>query len=126
MSKLSIYCEKCGARSIYAAEKPNFCNKCGHSFNGSSVASSSSDSLPEDNGDVESIPSISRLEVETELYAHRPIRMEDVIESQRLAPGAPQGGGSEEAAQYRQPSDMSHEQIMEDFKREAGTRGKGD
>ena len=124
MSKLSIYCGDCGARIIYAAKKPNFCEKCGNSLNPSSQATQKVETLEEEN-DNAVIPSINKLEVETQLYANKPVRMEDVIESQRLAPNAPIGGGSAEAAEYRQPQNLSSDQIMEEFRREAGTRGRG-
>ena len=30
---LKLYCQKCGALNGYVSEKPNFCQKCGTSFN---------------------------------------------------------------------------------------------
>ena len=38
MSKLSIYCKKCGSPSYYTATKPNFCQSCGTSFGGAPPA----------------------------------------------------------------------------------------
>jgi hypothetical protein len=124
MSKLSIYCGDCGARIIYAAKKPNFCEKCGNSLNPASQGTQKVETSEEEI-DGPAFPSIDKLEVETQLYANNSVRMEDLIESQRLSPNAPMGGGSAEAAEYREPHNLSSDQIMEEFRREAGTRGRG-
>ena len=63
MSKLSIYCGDCGARIIYAAKKPNFCEKCGNSLNPSSQATQKVETSEEEN-DNAVIPSINGTDIE--------------------------------------------------------------
>ena len=122
MSKLSIYCAKCGAPAFYTVKKPNFCNECGCGFSGASAPPATPSSLPaEGEQERETIPNISKLEVETQIYPHTSVSMSSVIESQRLSTTPPELGNVYEP---REPSSLTPEEVMEEFKKEAGTRGQ--
>ena len=45
--KLKIYCTKCGHANMYAAEKPNFCQKCGSAFAHANIESPQTPQTPE-------------------------------------------------------------------------------
>lgn len=74
-----IFCFNCGSKIQYNLSKPNFCTSCGTSLKtGESSASvaaptkqiknNKTQSLSEDETDVEFVPNISKLEVDTEHY----------------------------------------------------------
>ena len=71
---MKMYCRKCGSGSEYSAKAPSFCSSCGNPMNASAARMGKMpDPEPEEADEVEecsqSLPSISQLEVETEVYA---------------------------------------------------------
>lgn len=67
-----LFCHSCGNKMSYGLAKPNFCNKCGQQLNKSvSVNTAGADStvkksvtLSDNETDADSVPNISRLQVE--------------------------------------------------------------
>ena len=67
-----LFCHSCGNKMSYGHAKPNFCNKCGQQLNKSvSVNTAGAEStveksvvLSDNETDAESVPNISRLQVE--------------------------------------------------------------
>ena len=42
---LKLYCSECGALNSYVSKKPNFCQKCGYSFNNTAKASTTNNTV---------------------------------------------------------------------------------
>ena len=73
-----LFCHSCGHKMTYSHAKPNFCTKCGQQLNKSvSVNTAGADStvkkstvLSDNETDAESVPEISRLQVEISTENH--------------------------------------------------------
>ena len=117
-----MYCQNCGKAVEYSAfEKPNFCPGCGTSFNSTAVASSPDRSpvLTEpsnEDQDVDVLPNINKLDVHIEHDNAAPVKFESLLGSSREGDVPPENHSVEP---------LSHEQLMESFKREASSLRKG-
>ena len=114
MSKLKMYCPSCGSLNLYAGEKPRFCQSCGFSF---SYSGEQVENVQEDeNSELEDIPNISKLDVDIQRY-----------EAPKETLGQVAGTASPETNRIKsQPnsSPRTSEEILAEFQREAGTRGR--
>jgi|TARA_B110000196_G_C21041048_1_gene612484 hypothetical protein len=115
---MKIYCAKCGNGVAYTSEKPNFCVKCGTPFAGS-VAQASELEGDASEGDEPSgapLPKINKLDFEIIDDVKSPkITFGSILEDAKRQDAPPQDDPS-----YQAP-EMSTEEAMEEFKREAGT-----
>ena len=98
----------------YTSEKPNFCMKCGKGFAGQTAVASLDDAEGEGDPDV-SIPQLNKLDVE--FISEKPTK---VTFGQIFEDAARQDASPQNDADYA-PPEMSSEQAMEEFKREAST-----
>ena len=120
---MKIYCQKCGSGAEYKIEKPNFCQSCGNGFNPSKVTASKTvvnrpkpithqqDEEEESDISLESIQSMSSLDVEISPTPDRKVKMQDLMgtKSNSYVPDNTQNS-----------SPINKEEMMESFKREAG------
>lgn len=117
---MKIYCQKCGTGMEYTYEKPNFCTKCGSSFN--PVKSTVAKTIParsreitqeDDTEDIESLENIknmSQLDVEISAISDRKAKIKDIV-----------GTRSDDFSNENQPQvPINKKDIMESFKKEAG------
>ena len=118
---LKLYCQKCGALNSYVSEKPNFCQKCGESFNGemqkaSQVQASQAQVVIEDDEPLPSngLPDIQGLEVELASGRTSTDKLGTIMGT--MAQG---GSGDFGDSPIVPPNGVQY--TMEDFKREAGS-----
>ena len=114
-----IYCQSCGKPNNYGSSKPSFCQGCGTLLGKTkeksrTTLSALNDDDPETT-DVAQVPNITRLEVEIDTTPRKGVRIEDVVgtsnpdEIDDDRPIPPDGVG-----------DISTDDFMKQFKREAG------
>jgi hypothetical protein len=122
MSKLKMYCSNCGSQSLYSAEKPKFCQSCGSSFSDSiakNVQTNEDTQIHEEALDEDSdvkVPNMSGLDVEITKY-----------ESPNETLGQIAGTSSPQSTprtKGQNSSTKTSEEILAEFQREAGTRGR--
>lgn len=119
---MKMYCQKCGYGNDYAIEKPNFCQKCGNSFKliKPTISKAAVNKPPiitrqeeedEDQISLESIQSMSSLDVEIAPPQDRRVKIENLL-------------GTKSSASSFVPSEnvsqVDKKEFMESFKREAG------
>jgi hypothetical protein len=116
MSKLKMYCPSCGSLNLYSGEKPRFCQSCGLSFSGSGEESEQSheESLDEDS-EVE-IPDLSGLDVEITKYPNPNETLGQIAGT--VSPS------KSPKTQRRGSSPKTSKEILAEFQKEAGTRGR--
>ena len=77
---LKLYCPECGALNSYVSKKPNFCQKCGNSFNNTARASATNNTtaqgVEEDNLNEEEVTNNQQFnfddigELQVDFFAH--------------------------------------------------------
>ena len=121
---LKLYCQKCGALNAYISQKPNFCQKCGHSFNEKQVAASTpeqqvvaaQDSEPQ----IEQLNfNLDKLDVDIQSGPNRSQTISALTEGVKEAGIQPALGGDSFIPEGQQ------KYTMEDFMREAGNTRRG-
>jgi hypothetical protein len=116
MSKLKIYCSSCGSVSLYAGEKPSFCQSCGFSFVGGQP-SEDGESFTKSSEHEASIPDISKLDVEITKY-----EMPNETLGQIAGTLSPEANKSKQT--LSRTSKKSEQEILAEFRKEAGPRGR--
>jgi hypothetical protein len=128
---MKLYCPDCGQPNAYAAKKPNFCSGCGLSFATgeptqddpkpvqSQKISKNLEDLVEFEDD-EFTNKISGLEVDIQGYTRNSVTLGQVVEEAASSPEeitkpTPQKGTRKRLTK------KAKEQVMKDFKKEAGT-----
>lgn len=85
-----LFCHSCGAKLSYANAKPNFCGKCGEQLNSlaSTTSTNTSAGMPvleksvvisQDETDAQTVPNISKLEVEVQASDKNPLTFGSLI-----------------------------------------------
>ena len=113
---MKIYCSSCGNGMTYTSERPNFCVKCGKGLGGNvATASQADDTETENDSNEESIPQLDKLDFEVITEKPAQVTFGSIFEDAKNQDAPPQGD-----AGYT-PSDMTPEEVAQEFKREAGT-----
>jgi hypothetical protein len=125
------YCLDCGAPTEYSLKKPQFCSNCGQSFENNQASSNASiaknvnqkrfnkiseidvDYNNYEDDDIDSVPNINKLEVETFVEKNKGEKIRDLIKN----PSKP----TKRSASKEKVQKISSKKILEDFKREAGS-----
>ena len=117
---MKTYCYQCGTAITYASEKPNFCVKCGCDLNSTKATKKVAPPAVETEIDmaeeesVVSLPAINQVEVDINASSGSAIPLGQIA-------GTSQGGGGI-VDDFKAPESqqMTEQQIMDDFKKEAG------
>ena len=120
---MKIYCKSCGAPTDYTVEKPNFCQKCGISFE-TNLASTNSPPAPASFGRsknlveevIGSTLSMQGLEVD---YDRRDWLVQSVKLGEAVGTRTPEK--NKERTSKPKGRKPSKKKVQEDFQKEAGT-----
>jgi len=137
---MKLYCSSCGHPNSYAGKKPNFCVNCGINFTtGESVpqptdpimSEESLEDLVEIEQDDFTTRDIDGLDIEIEGYNKTGITLGQVIDNAAHSPeeiNKPLAQKGKRKRANKKVQKETNEQIMKEFKREAGPtrRGKPD
>lgn len=121
---LKIYCSSCGLVHQYSLSKPNFCTKCGLSFNNiskntinktnNSAALVEIEATDGQEADVLNVPKINNLDIEISSTKINPQKILDIVKT-----SSPEE--YEEVIDYNQNHlNIDNEKFLEDFAQEAG------
>jgi len=117
---MKTYCSDCGHKVEYKTnEKPNFCPKCGFSFNMGVAAKNEQNEEGDERADAEESPNLSDdFELEFDLLekpkaSNRLSDLAGTSEGDTQVPSAPKKGRG-------RPKKANNEQVWEEFKQEAG------
>jgi hypothetical protein len=118
---MKIYCPQCGNPTAYTGAKPKFCSSCGNALSALAKEEQKNYVIHEDI-DIEEDPSeqvnlenINGLDVEIESFSSNKVTIGDIIKSE-----AAEVKGELNLPKVNAPQQTSS-QIMEEFKKEAGT-----
>lgn len=108
-----IYCSSCGNPIQYADVKPNFCTKCGCNLGSGKPVQNQVKIEPE----IEIIqkPSISNLNWDIELNKPRGEKLKDLAKGEKIS----------YSQRDSDQSNLSKEDFLKEFQREAGTLRRG-
>lgn len=117
MARLKIYCSTCGKPAEYDLNKPKFCFQCGRSYASGfntdpKEETAAKEEVKESGG--EKLPKINKLEIDTIFYTPQRISIKDLAKY----PGVPS------KRIHASPPERSSKDILEEFKREAGSLRK--
>jgi hypothetical protein len=115
---MKIYCRKCGNPTEYTAKYPSFCSGCGNPLNASAARMGKppvDDEPEEDYVAKEETPTISKLDVDIQLYDKNSMTIGDIA-----------GSSSESSDDFdrKAPNKKERKALMDDFFREAGANQK--
>ena len=118
---MKLYCQKCGSGTEYSFDKPKFCASCGNSFGASmpQQAQSRQRTIPaprvthneDDEEGSERVPDINRLDFDIDIPQRKGSKIGNLV-------GTKDQSMLDERGQMGSP--MSKEQLLEQFKKEAG------
>ena len=120
---LRIYCQKCGNANGYISEKPNFCQKCGEAFGAVKRKSVAKAQAPTEDDSPVDLPDLEDgLEFDIETFDKGGDTLGNIMGTQQGSTLYSQIDNVEEKGE-----EMSKEQFLEMFQREAGSirGGKG-
>jgi hypothetical protein len=115
-----IYCQDCGKPNSYGSSRPSFCQGCGTPLGKTKgkprkTALSRLDDDDPETTDAAQVPNITRLEVEIDTTPRKGVRIEDVVGTSN-----PDGIDDDRPIPPDGVGDISTDDFMKQFKREAG------
>jgi len=119
---LKLYCPECGALNSYVSKKPNFCQKCGNSFNNTAKASAANNTTAQgvegDDLSEEEVTDNQQFsfddigELQVDFFTHSSTQSLESLWT---------SGGVESPAELKNaPPRPEQKYTMDDFKSEAG------
>ena len=119
---MKIYCPQCGSPTAYVGPKPKFCSSCGNALSALAKKEEHKNYTIHEDIDIEEEPSqqmdignMNRLDVEIESFGNSKVTIKEIMESQ----GTKTQG--ELNLPKMEPHQQTSDQVLEDFKKEAGT-----
>lgn len=127
---MKSYCLKCGGGTTYSGQKPKFCSSCGSPMSASANKEIQSktknyefheDLIDEEEfEDKVNVPNIRGLEIEIQRTPSNKITLGQIMET------SAEVEGDISKTPKVNPSQQTSEQILEDFRKEAGTLRNND
>lgn len=141
---LKIYCQDCGAPTVYSNSKPKFCSSCGKPFDKNIVVNQvqlqkptlirsenfkktlidDDDIYDEDDAsyeDVKNVPNINKIDFEISELSHKKIQMKDILPNIQEETQASKEEKIKKIKQSRKGSKIKDQEFLNQFKAEAGT-----
>lgn len=124
MAKLKLYCQQCGSSHEYTLEKPRFCQKCGNGFGNTSSFSKEktiTEEIPQEEESKEesfNFEKIKKLEVNLIINKPGGETIGNILSQPRI--------NSEYIDDFKEQRIPKAKEVLEEFKREAGSLRKKD